>query len=115
MYTFARGDKMFTQNVVSRIDKKDNSFILVRMMIALQVFCGHAFAHLNVDTPKIIRILTGLIDGVPLFFGLSGFLIWNSLNRRKSFKLYSKTRILRLYPELVGGGISQLCFNTFCL
>jgi peptidoglycan/LPS O-acetylase OafA/YrhL len=38
--------------------------------------------------------------GVPIFFVLSGFLIWNSISKSKSYKDYAKKRFWRIYPEL---------------
>jgi len=38
--------------------------------------------------------------GVPVFFALSGMLIWNSIGNSRSFGHYAKKRILRIYPEL---------------
>ena len=41
-----------------------------------------------------------MIDGVPIFFGLSGLLIYFSLCRDNDFGRYLKNRFLRIYPEL---------------
>ncbi len=66
---------------------------------------GHACEHLNVNMPKGIALIWNCFRGVPIFFILSGFLLWMSLERNSDFKLYCKKRILRLYPELWGGVI----------
>jgi peptidoglycan/LPS O-acetylase OafA/YrhL len=43
----------------------------------------------------------GFFPGVPIFFIISGFLIYASLDRNKSnIKQYIKNRILRIYPAL---------------
>ena len=41
--------------------------------------------------------------GVPIFFFLSGFLIWQSISNSKNFQEYLKKRVYRIYPELWGG------------
>ena len=38
--------------------------------------------------------------GVPIFFTLSGFLIWQSIGRSKTFGEYCRKRFWRIYPEL---------------
>ena len=40
------------------------------------------------------------IPGVPLFFFLSGFLVWDSIGRSSGFTQYVKKRVFRVYPEL---------------
>ncbi len=47
--------------------------------------------------------LWSLLRGVPIFFMLSGFLLWGSLERNDDLKTYCSKRIARLYPELWGG------------
>lgn len=83
-----------------------NSLNTIRLLTALQVMWGHMFFHLNVpdiggaSLHSIIRALLGFFSGVPVFFFLSGFLIWKSVNREKDTKQYFKKRFLRIYPEL---------------
>lgn len=84
-------------------DKKENYFHFIRLLAALQVFYGHASEHLFVPMPSGIKEIWWAFRGVPIFFLLSGFLIWNSLERQTSFITYCKKRLLRLYPELWGG------------
>ena len=38
--------------------------------------------------------------GVPIFFAMSGFLIWFSIERTNSYSAYLKKRFFRIYPEL---------------
>ena len=40
------------------------------------------------------------IPGVPIFFFLSGFLIWDSIGRSNGFGHYVRKRVFRVYPEL---------------
>ena len=92
---------------------KRNCLNLIRIIAALQVFFGHASAHLQVSLPDLFMKFLNIVQGVPVFFLISGFLIWNSLNRNSAFKQYAKKRILRLYPELWGGGIAQCNYNSY--
>lgn len=79
------------------VDYKKNSFNLIRLFAALQVFLGHAVHHLKIEYDlKIISFF----PGVPIFFFLSGFLIWSSIERTADFKTYLKKRVFRIYPEL---------------
>ena len=61
---------------------------------------GHMSEHLCLPVSKIINWPLDLFIGVPIFFILSGFLIWNSLENTLDFKQFFSKRILRLYPEL---------------
>lgn len=70
------------------------------MFAALQVFYGHAVAHLKLPTSTFASSVFAVFRGVPIFFILSGFLIWNSLDRTPNLKTFVKKRVLRLYPEL---------------
>lgn len=82
-----------------------NSFNLIRIYAALQVFLNHALAHLNIDVSPYINSIIAMYKGVPIFFILSGFLIWKSLDKTPTFKIFLKKRVLRLYPELWGSVI----------
>lgn len=75
------------------------------MIAAIQVFSGHAVEHLNMGHSFWIL---NLFLGVPIFFSLSGFLIWASIERTPCFKDYLKKRILRIYPELWIGVLLSL-------
>lgn len=73
---------------------------------------GHAYAHLQVDHILIgigntsfdimpaLHWIAQSIPGVPIFFFLSGFLIWDSIGRSSGFRHYVKKRIFRVFPEL---------------
>ena len=61
---------------------------------------GHMSEHLCLPVSKIINWPLDLFIGVPIFFILSGFLIWDSLENTLDFKQFFSKRILRLYPEL---------------
>lgn len=78
----------------------DNSLSVIRIIAAIQVMYGHMILHLHVDMPKWISEIIGFFYGVPIFFGLSGYLVWRSLEKSSSFREYSLKRTLRIFPEL---------------
>lgn len=90
--------KMFELSPVS--DFKNNSLNTLKLIAAFQVVYGHAMVHLSYSFPKAIAQLLGVFMGVPIFFILSGFLIWNSIGRSSDFKNYVSKRFWRIYPEL---------------
>lgn len=85
------------------INRKKNCFNFIRMIAAMQVFLGHASEHLNVALPQVMRSILSCFNGVPIFFLLSGFLIWDSIGHTAGFKQYAVKRFFRVYPELWGG------------
>lgn len=82
---------------------RNNSLNFIRLLAAFQVFLGHADTHLNLNLPDNVLNVFNTLQGVPVFFLISGFLIWASLGKVNDFKTFAKKRILRLYPELWGG------------
>ena len=86
-------------------DMRKNCFNLLRMFAAVQVFFGHvipAFATVEPSWFKPIIKVLSLFEGVPFFFGISGFLLWASIGRTDNFSSYLKNRVARLYPEMWG-------------
>ena len=79
-----------------------NNFDLIRLLAAMQVAIAHASKHLKVESVwfEILHIF----PGVPIFFFISGFLIYGSyeksLNDDKNLRNFYFKRILRLYPAL---------------
>lgn len=84
-------------------DNRNNSLNFIRLLAAFQVFSGHADTHLNLNLPDSVLNIFNTLQGVPIFFLISGFLIWASLEKTNDFRTFAKKRILRLYPELWGG------------
>lgn len=82
------------------IDFKDNSLNTFRLLAALQVLWGHTRAHLQLENIPGIGDFIGFFSGVPIFFTLSGMLIWQSIGRSKTYEDYAKKRFWRIYPEL---------------
>lgn len=72
----------------------------IRLLAAFEVVYGHAVAHLHLTMPQWLSYIIGFFNGVPIFFTLSGFLIWGSIGRSNNFKDYSLKRFWRIYPEL---------------
>ena len=80
-----------------------NNFDLIRLFAAIQVAIAHTSGHLNIDLPGIFAVL-GYFPGVPIFFFISGFLIYNSYANIKGpkWRVFFTNRFLRLYPGLIG-------------
>ncbi len=83
---------------------RDNSLLTVRYLAAFSVLFGHVVAHLSIPKSGImikgIGLLSGLFPGVPIFFFMSGYLIWNSVCRTTEITTYYQKRFWRIYPEL---------------
>jgi len=90
------------------VDFKKNSLNTVRFIAAFNVFYGHAVEHLAINMPDFINQFVSFFYGVPLFFTLSGYLIWTSIGNSDSFICYIKKRFWRLYPELWAAVIVEL-------
>lgn len=79
--------------------EKENNFDLVRLLAAIQVMWFHTVEHLQIDISSFnyLRYYPGVI----IFFTVSGYLIYLSLERNKSnIKKYLFNRIGRIYPAL---------------
>ncbi|MHA4809112.1 acyltransferase family protein [Flavitalea flava] len=76
-----------------------NNFDLIRLLASLQVFAGHAFLFHFFRENRVSAFLW-FIPGVPVFFGMSGFLLLWSFERNPDLATYFKNRFLRLYPAL---------------
>lgn len=79
---------------------KDNCFTLIRLICAFQVFYGHAFEAFGLPMNHILTSFLSMFRGVPIFFALSGYLIWNSIKKDTRKNEYLRKRFFRLYPEL---------------
>ena len=82
---------------------RQNNFDLIRLVAAIQVmlFHGFSFFDMNVRWQKDFQMGVYLLPGVPIFFTISGFLIFQSLERNRSnLKKYFINRALRIYPAL---------------
>jgi peptidoglycan/LPS O-acetylase OafA/YrhL len=83
---------------------KENNLNLIRLVAALQGAFSHSLAHLDIKTEWLLMLnnyFFKYIPGVPIFFFVSGFLIYWSFQRNSSNILqYFKNRLLRIYPAL---------------
>lgn len=79
---------------------RNNGLNLMRLIAAFQVMYFHMITHLNIDIPAWISKPIAFIFGVPVFFGISGFLVWRSAENCKGFHEYAIKRSLRIFPEL---------------
>lgn len=82
---------------------RTNNFDLIRLLAALQVLFWHGCDHFegmyDVFYPILVFIYS--LPGVPIFFTISGFLIYHSLlNNRHDLRKYFTNRFLRIYPAL---------------
>ena len=104
-----------------------NNFDLIRLFAATQVAVTHTAEHLNYESSWISWMF--LFPGVPIFFFVSGFLIYGSyeksLDNEKPLRNFFINRFLRLYPALwlcillsigllsISGYLSSVDFTLF--
>lgn len=79
---------------------RNNCLNTVRLIAAVNVMYGHLVTHLGVTMPRWLNLLVSYFRGVPIFYVLSGFLIWQSVARAPSPGSFLKKRFWRIYPEL---------------
>ena len=72
----------------------------IRLLAAIEVLYGHTLAHLEIGSIAVFNEFIRFFSGVPIFFTMSGFLIWWSVGRSHSYGEYLKKRFWRIYPEL---------------
>ena len=82
------------------LDLKRNSLDTFRLIGALSVMYTHGVLHMDVDGISWLNAVFGFFKGIPLFFALSGYLLWNSTGKAESFPRYALKRARRIYPEL---------------
>ena len=96
--------------------KMPNCLNLIRLLAAFKVMYGHFRVHLDVALPSLLTQIIEFISGVPVFFVMSGFLIWNSAGNARNFWEYGKKRFFRIFPELwLGVAIEILTILFFYL
>lgn len=84
----------------SGMDMKHNCLDTFRLIAALSVMYIHGITHMGTSGVPAVTAVLSFFSGIPLFFSLSGFLLWESANREKSFLAYAKKRVRRIFPEL---------------
>ncbi len=89
---------------MSSTSARINNFDLIRLLAAFQVVYGHALHHLNIENKIVIGVYEHFLKyfpGVPIFFFISGLLIWGSFERNSDkLKKFFVNRGLRLFPAL---------------
>lgn len=78
----------------------NNCLSLIRIIASFQVMFGHMGDHLELPINDTVFHMTYFLRGVPIFFVFSGYLIWFSMERSKTYGQYLKKRFWRIYPEL---------------
>lgn len=77
-----------------------NSLSLIRLIAAFQVLLGHLLVHMDLPISNILNEFAYFLRGVPIFFVISGYLIWFSVIRSNNYSQYIRKRFFRIYPEL---------------
>lgn len=80
-----------------------NNFDLIRLVAAMQVLILHYINLFGYDGGKGSEIVTRIIcnfPGVNVFFIISGYLIFQSLDRNSPY-VFAKKRFKRIYPALI--------------
>lgn len=77
---------------------RQNNLNFIRLFAAFQVLIGHL--HICFNMPSYIKYIS-LFNGVPIFFTISGFLIYWSFDNKPNIKTFFINRILRIYPALI--------------
>ncbi|MEP6840930.1 MAG: acyltransferase [Bradyrhizobium sp.] len=79
-----------------------NSFNAIRLLAALQVAYVHASAHLQLEkSPLEFWNFIYQFPGVPVFFAISGYLVFDSVLRLGSLRRFYLHRDARIYPALI--------------
>ena len=79
---------------------RKNCLNFVKLLAAFQVAAGHLTQHLEPPMGELAQRYLYFFRGVPVFFAVSGFLIWFSIARSASCGQYLVKRFKRIYPEL---------------
>jgi peptidoglycan/LPS O-acetylase OafA/YrhL len=89
---------MLTSKTISK--EHSNNFNLIRLMAAFQVLIVHAVDHF--DTKIAFSEIFKATPGVPIFFFISGYLIYGAYVRvfDQGLRIFFLNRLLRIYPAL---------------
>jgi len=83
-----------------------NNFDFLRLLFALFVIVTHSYSLSGIPENDLLNQITNgqaslSYIGVRGFFVISGYLIFQSMERSKSLRNYFKKRFLRLFPALI--------------
>lgn len=84
------------------IGSHENNFDLLRLFAAVQVLLLHHIAFFSANSESTYGLIDRIIwnfPGVNIFFIISGYLIFQSLERN-NILIFAKKRIKRIYPAL---------------
>jgi peptidoglycan/LPS O-acetylase OafA/YrhL len=84
----------------STIRFRDNNLDLLRLVAAMQVAVVHSKESFGVELPSVVEFLLDAFPGVPVFFFLSGLLIYRSYGNAGGLAQFALNRGLRLLPAL---------------
>lgn len=81
---------------------RENNFLLIRLLAALQVLVLHHFEHFSLTqiSYQSVEKLIWNFPGVNVFFIISGYLIFQSAERNSITAFFPK-RVKRIYPALI--------------
>jgi peptidoglycan/LPS O-acetylase OafA/YrhL len=82
---------------------------LIRLFAASQVLVTHAIVHLQLPGRWLYENFLVGLQGVPIFFVISGFLVTDSALRSDSTTNFFWKRALRIYPALI---VNMLVLET---
>lgn len=88
-----------------------NGFNLIRLLAAFSVLYSHSFPLSGLQEPLAFGKYTWGLMGVFVFFSASGYLLQQSWLLRPSVQWFVASRMLRIFPGLVGAVV----FCTFVL
>ena len=91
-------------------DYRVNNLNIIRLFAAFQVLMGHLFQIFHVEPIKY----WSMFNGVPIFFTISGFLIFWSYDNNPNIKSYMTNRCLRIYPALIAALILTITLMLTC-
>jgi len=77
-----------------------NNFDLIRLAAAVQVMLAHYLTELTPEIHPLITAALHVLPGVPVFFFISGFLVFASLARSETVASYAVKRARRIFPGL---------------
>lgn len=88
-----------------KLEFKNNSFGILRLVAALIVMLSHSFRWFGIEKPVALMFLTDGATGVIIFFAMTGYLIMGAYERildsGGKWINFIINRILRLYPALI--------------